>query len=128
MRISDSSSDVCSSDLVLQQRRIEESRPEIERGQQVLAEVGEAPDAIGLHRQLRVVALERKVEVDDAFHEERREDADAAEVQQVHGAVGTDRVVPEMRVAVDDAVVIEGHVRSEEHKSELQSIMRNSYA
>src|SRR3546814_2195191 len=74
-----------------------------------------APDAIGLHRQLRVVALERKVEVDDAFHEERREDADAAEVQQVHGAVGTDRVVPEMRVAVDDAVVIEGHVPGTEH-------------
>src|SRR3546814_4132435 len=119
MRISDWSSDVCSSDLrdpaeaaqflvhlagdlgaveaavvahdllrpVLQQRRIEESRPEIERGQQVLAEVGEAPDAIGLHRQLRVVALERKVEVDDAFHE-----------------------------------------GSEEHTSELQSLMRISYA
>src|SRR3546814_14881857 len=79
---------------VLQQRRIEESRPEIERGQQVLAEVGEAPDAIGLHRQLRVVALERKVEVDDAFHEERREDADAADVQPVPGAGGTERVVP----------------------------------
>src|SRR3546814_5680816 len=74
-----------------------------------------APDAIGLHRQLRVVALERKVEVDDAFHEERREDADAAEVQQVHGAVGTDRVVPEMRE------IGRAH-------SELQSLMRLSYA
>src|SRR3546814_19128009 len=104
MRISDSSSDVCSSDLVLQQRRIEESRPEIERGQQVLAEVGEAPDAIGLHRQLRVVALERKVEVDDAFPVERREEGDGAAVQKLTGAVGPDRGVAGMGCAVDGTV------------------------
>ena len=55
------------------------------------------------------------IEVDDALDESRREDPDAAEIQQVHRVIAGDRVIAEMRVAVDHAVVIERHIPDPEH-------------
>ena len=66
-----------------------------------------APDGIGGGDLLAIVGLEAAIELDDAFHETRRKDADAAVVEEVQpgraAVLLEDRVVAEMRVAVDDA-------------------------
>ena len=49
------------------------------------------------------------------LHEARREHPDAAEIEQVDGAVRRHGVVAEMRVAVDHAVIVERHVPDAEH-------------
>ena len=67
-----------------------------------------------------IAALQRPIKVDDALHEFCLEDADAAEIHEVDGtlvlrALGAHGVVPEMRIAMDDAVFIERHVPGAEH-------------
>src|SRR3546814_8541222 len=102
MRISDWSSDVCSSDLL---RRV----------------------ALGQHLHLLAVDLDVVLA-----------GLDLARVGAVHGII-----LQEVRVRLGGAKVVDGdeldvlalglhggakHERSEEHTSELQSLMRNSYA
>src|SRR3546814_9351182 len=92
MRISDWSSDVCSSDLRARDAEIEYRR-------------GHADDPRD-HRQQRQP------------HDQREADADAAHL----AALPFGKLVRQDR---DEDEVID---RSEEHTSELQSLMRNSYA
>ena len=68
-----------------------------------------------MDRQVFVVVLERVVEVDHALDEGRREHADAAEIEQVDRIVFPRRIVAEMRVAVDHAVIVERHIPGAEH-------------
>ena len=75
----------------------------------------EAPVAVGLDREVAVVALERPVEIDHALDELGPEHADAAEIEQVEVEVVAHRVVAEMRVAVDHGVAVERHVPGAEH-------------
>src|SRR3546814_4487333 len=110
MRISDWSSDVCSSDLhVIGQRDIGLHRrvarnPALGASQRI-AHPAAPEQRIALHRQaVQAQAIERQVEV--RFH------LVADGVAYVAGRV-------------EDTVVGD---RSEEHTSELQSLMRNSYA
>src|SRR2546423_1148955 len=66
-------------------------------------------------RQYLAVVLECEVDADDALVEGRPEYPDAAEIQQVDPIVRPHRVIPEMRIAVDHAVIVERHVPGPEH-------------
>ena len=80
------------------------------------AQVAEAPGLIGMDGQVAVVGAQGVVEVDDPLHEARREDPDAAEIEQVDRIVGRpDRIVPQVRVTVDHPIVVERHVPGTEH-------------
>src|SRR3546814_8246937 len=107
MRISDWSSDVCSSDLIGRSRRGDEGSSELGEASAVVEPPGllvadgrNLEDGRHLRQQRRALARQ---------HRHRRKLA--AGDQGAGGAVR------------------DGHaVRSEEHTSELQSLMRNSYA
>src|SRR3546814_3578682 len=129
MRISDWSSDVCSSDLLVQQR---------DRA------VGDARDALVVQRRLEVVGVDVVVELlhvgDELIAECRAllggrgrpvlpRGGLAVGVERVlrrHPQVLLDPVEPGPVQALGDGVDLA--VRSEEHTSELQSLMRISYA
>src|SRR3546814_9480236 len=109
MRISDWSSDVCSSDLGEggRDRHHQDEDDEVKRGRHLmLAEEerrpGEVGDQLDEEEQQRKAAPFRAARVED--HREREAEADIED--RPHG----------------------GEDRSEEHTSELQSLMRNSYA
>src|SRR3546814_7037683 len=129
MRISDWSSDVCSSDLRVGTRRAEQLLPLVERGQ---AEGGD----VGLEEAHRMRV-------------EGRDDRGAAVILRMMHRAADDRLMPGVEAVeiaerdhpaaqrIGDAIVAveadRGHVtnfprRSEEHTSELQSLMRISYA
>src|SRR3546814_3735295 len=111
MRISDWSSDVCSSDLFPTARRgntMSESAPR-ERDASVREDVGAA-----IEREGREIAGKARSAVHRLARDQR--DAVAGFVSAVVGA------------ATRGAEEIEESGRSEEHTSELQSLMRNSYA
>jgi hypothetical protein len=114
---------------VLEQRLEQEARPDVERIDHRSGQVPEAPGPIGVHGQLLVTVAHRAVEIDHALHQGRREDPQAAEVEQVEAAVGPDRVVAEMGVAVDHAVAEERHVPGAEHgDGEIGALPRRSLA
>src|SRR3546814_6841627 len=109
MRISDWSSDVCSSDLA------------VLHDDEVLAGAG---DAHGLARERRLDARQNLAVAADLI--------DAQAVQALAHRLGR-RIAPAPLGAgdgvADEAIVeVDEHARSEEHTSELQSLMRNSYA
>src|SRR3546814_4887923 len=116
MRISDWSSDVCSSDLVVER---------LEPGE--IAEWITA--AIDLHAQLALAMLRQCLE---ARHQ--AEIIENPQRRRMHG-IAT-KIAQEVAVLFEhqglDAGACEqqaqNHPRSEEHTSELQSLMRNSYA
>src|SRR3546814_6645764 len=112
MRISDWGSDVCSSDLL--RPRLFGRREEL-RG-------GHRPEGVG-----REVAPGAVVPVDILEAAEavvRRRDAE----QRLHAAVPFAGQVVEAHVAGDQRLLQAVAQRSEEHTSELQSLMRISYA
>src|SRR3546814_8307294 len=105
MRISDWSSDVCSSDLVLGLR---------EKIRKVLAELGGDPErSAELHPNFLEALAERDLAELRLGYTEVRAPADGI-VTQLHLEPGE--------------WLEEGDPRSEEHTSELQSLMRISYA
>src|SRR3546814_5439629 len=133
MRISDWSSDVCSSDLQegehVDEVEIEVQRPHHHR---LAHEVGAADHEINALDLLRIIGGQAGEQqyADDAdrqaerarLHEHvddhRDEDADDAHDQE--GA--------EARQVLLGRIAVEAEARSEEHTSELQSLMRISYA
>src|SRR3546814_5430635 len=127
MRISDWSSDVCSSDLArgleAPRRTAEHQRAELEAG----VDVGE--------EDFLVLEVEQGTEPPrggNAAEERRRPlvGGDPRRRQQADDAIGPRQVrgaFDEQAVDVDVAGR-QQRVRSEEHTSELQSLMRNSYA
>src|SRR3546814_4501294 len=110
MRISDWSSDVCSSDLLALAARF--LAAEIIRRH---AQHHEAPVAIGVPDLLQVGVL-------------RGEAALRGGIDQQHGLAAELRHRQRFAVNAGEAEVMGGHARSEEHTSELQSLMRISYA
>src|SRR3546814_5928497 len=131
MRISDWSSDVCSSDLpahrpvgVGQQRgdAARRARSQAELAQRQVADVlrVEAVDILA-----RVDAVDQAGCVGDARQWQLHEDA-------VHGRVGVQAIDQGQQLglagAVGEVMVESMDTRSEEHTSELQSLMRLSYA
>src|SRR3546814_6071079 len=104
MRISDWSSDVCSSDLGI---GLGASRPQVEH----LQEVG-AGHMRGQALDLADAEIDRRLAEVQRLHLR----VDIGDVQQRHVA----EVLRRQQVLLGE--------RSEEHTSELQSLMRNSYA
>src|SRR3546814_3287586 len=131
MRISDWSSDVCSSDLeVLAQDQVDHAADRVgavdRRG------------AVGEHFDALDSGQRDGVEVGTGAGGERRlrgavavdqdQGALAAEAAQVGERAGLGRA-SRLRAELADRVEVGGtQVRSKEHTSELQSLMRNSYA
>ena len=106
---------------VIKQRPVDEPRPDVEDVDQVLGQPAEAPDLVGVDDPRRVIVEQAAIEVDDAADKGRREDADAAIVQQVDAlrravAIGEDGVVAEMRIAMDHAEAAEGRPPGREHR------------
>src|SRR3546814_5456114 len=102
MRISDWSSDVCSSDLPA-----ERALTRFRRGGETAAQrAGDSTRRAANRRRWRDERIAAQRAARGLWHEAQRGEADQA---------GEDHV-------------ISGHEGSEEHTSELQSLMRNSYA
>src|SRR3984893_4658908 len=90
---------------VVQQRSIDEARPDIERVDQFPIEPLEAPSLVGANDEIGVGSQEPMIEIDHPADEFRWEDADAAVIQEIdagwpagHVAHG---VVAEMRISGD---------------------------
>src|SRR3546814_9707145 len=113
MRISDWSSDVCSSDLGRQHQH------RSKRGDAVEREIGER----GHPAQRGVIETGHPLLDDGHEVDEQRLDTDPA--QHVRGDDPAEWIVAAQRVADQHGG---GGDRSEEHTSELQSLMRISYA
>src|SRR3546814_10277544 len=118
MRISDWSSDVCSSDLELQDDMLR------------IAEIIGALAIVSARQLVGAVPLKSKA----TLSERQREcvlwtarGKTAAEVAVILG-IGEVTVVQHLKTARDRYDVHCGQMRSEEHTSELQSLMRISYA
>src|SRR6478609_11619605 len=92
-------------DAIVQQRAVDELRPDVEDVDEVLLQALEAPCLVGVHDAIAVVFEQALVEIDDAAHEARRKDADAAIIQQVDAlwfaALREYRVIAQVRIAVD---------------------------
>ena len=106
---------------IVEQRPVDKARPDVEDVDQVLGQPAKAPDLVGVDDPRLVIVEQAAVEVDDAADEGRREDADAAIVQQVDAlrraiAVGEDSVVAEVRIAMDHAEPAEWRPPRREHR------------
>src|SRR3546814_7292909 len=113
MRISDWSSDVCSSDLA--ERRLARLNGRIEEITAEEARLSERTEAVA-----ETESANAEVEARQLAIEEARELLEMTEAEQT-GKVDAARQAYETIEAEQDR-------RSEEHTSELQSLMRNSYA
>src|SRR3546814_1627051 len=128
MRISDCRSDVCSSDLLARDPGVE--HPEVRQvldhriGPLQLARIDKARKQAGGHRLAVGSDLEQGVDV-DLLSAARCQLTGGARVDDLAVFDDADRK-PRQVVARDG--VVERLVRSEEHTSELQSLMRTSYA
>src|SRR3546814_8453884 len=102
MRISDWSSDVCSSDLRCRERSVRPSRRRPQR-RRPRSNRARSCDELRFGERAQLIEFDPGRTFDEA---------------EARGAVG----------ARKDRQIGYQHVRSEEHTSELQSLMRNSYA
>ena len=68
---------------VIEERRVNKSRPDVERVDQFAGKLAEAPGFVGVHDEIVVVVQQPVIEIDNAAHELRRENADAAVIQQI---------------------------------------------
>src|SRR3546814_8297888 len=124
MRISDWSSDVCSSDLAVFQRVLRPAE-RLERRRQV--DVG--GDIIGLQPQRAAEAWHRILDVAGRLQGDPEVVVDVGQPRPAPDHVAVDRRrVQKVAAAEQRAGVLKRVERSEEHTSELQSLMRISYA
>src|SRR5438045_1662720 len=113
---------------VVEQWAVDKARPAVQDRDHLARQIAETPATVGIDRQRLVVAFERVVEIDHPADETGREYTDAAEIEQVDGAVLGDGVVAEMRVAVNDAVMVEWHVPGPEHAlRDLVSVLQRRF-
>src|SRR5579883_1737604 len=96
---------------IVDQRSIDEARPDVERVDRLALQFDEAPGLVGVDDPRLVLAFQALVQIDDAADKARRENADAAVVEEIDPgdlvAFSGDRVIAEMRVAMNDAVMRE---------------------
>src|SRR3546814_3209140 len=117
MRISDWSSDVCSSDLVIGAQRVAIALDLVLHPRRVADDEAVAHEVVELRREAtgRLIRLAAPACVGLVFVDER-----SAHLVQGRAVIGAD-----INLAADRVIL---GLRSEEHTSELQSLMRNSYA
>src|SRR3546814_7951889 len=122
MRISDWSSDVCSSDLAFEEAIVGLCNFDTDKDRD------RAKEAVGIAR-LRLTTSTAKPNPDIVYVLEHEVDGDGREVIAVYKShdAAIDDIV---KVTENDArkACLQIENRSEEHKSELQSLMRISYA
>src|SRR3546814_2349807 len=137
MRISDWSSDVCSSDLLAGQVELGECPDVLDVRQRALvheagrahrfwrrfARRGQRHDHVQVSGRQRLRGLRGALELPRTDGNSRRAVAAAGDIQSLAQATGRARVVER-----DIEQFGRGLARSEEHTSELQSLMRISYA
>src|SRR5690348_12780086 len=70
-------------DAVIKQWRIDEARPDVEGLNQIARELAETPGFVSVYDQVVLSAQQPVIKVDDATHEFRRKNANAAIVEQV---------------------------------------------
>src|SRR3954451_2425275 len=96
---------------IVQQRSVDEPSPDIEHVDQFAAEPLEAPRLVSMDDESGVVLEQAMVKIDDAADELRREDANAAVIEQIDAGGHTvdveHAVIAEMRIAVDHAETAE---------------------
>src|ERR1700730_11493743 len=96
---------------VVEQRPIDEPRPDVEGIDQLARKTSEPPCLVGMHHQRLITLEEAVVEIDHAADEFRGKDTDTAVVEQVdsvlRAALDENRVIAEMRVAMDHAEAAE---------------------
>src|SRR3546814_5050568 len=137
MRISDWSSDVCSSDLLLAD--LAEDHPEDETRHGIAGPPHEETrDAGDEHHQHVDHQAATGIGADHGHDHDARREMDERDAQQMHDRLGlyppqTENAdIGEEHAGEDDpdqiGAVDENKRRSEEHTSELQSLMRTSYA
>src|SRR3546814_3615175 len=117
MRISDWSSDVCSSDLVGRDQPAAVDRIVADR-RELVRDRGERERAVGRRPQVLAVAETRHDAGEQAVglsYQPRERICDEGQRRRIDGQRG------------GIARILHEHVRSEEHTSELQSLMRISY-
>ena len=100
---------------IFKQWRVDEVCPDVQDIQCLVGQVREAPDRVCGSSAVPVLSPKRFVKLDHAENEGRRENADAAEVEQVHGIVIGDGIIAEMRITMDHAIFIEWHIPCAEH-------------
>src|SRR5471032_3345408 len=92
---------------VVHQRAIDKARPDIERVDQRARESLEAPGLVGMHHPRLLAVSQAPIQIDHAADELRRENADAAIVEEIDAArlarLLEGGVVAEMRITVNDA-------------------------
>src|SRR3546814_5877480 len=125
MRISDWSSDVCSSDLDV--ALLVEARPQLDQRGDRLARLGRLAQRLDDGRVLRG-AIERLLDGDDRRIVGRLAQELHHHVEALVGMVDDEVLGADRREAVAAEVADALRKRSEEHTSELQSLMRISYA
>ncbi len=68
---------------VIEERRINKSRPNIERVDQFAGKPAEAPGFVGVHDEVVVAVQQTVIKVDHALDEFRRKNADATVIQEI---------------------------------------------
>src|SRR6202050_5407240 len=106
---------------VVKERRVDEPRPDVERVDEIAGKPAKTPGLVGVHDEIVLAMQETVIKIDDALHEFRRKNPDAAVVEQVYasGSAVTlkDRIVAEVWVAVNDTEPAERKPPSGEHGS-----------
>src|SRR5262249_55912873 len=104
----------------VKQRRIDETRPDIERLDQIARQLAESPSLVSIHDQIVLASQQPMVKVDDAADEFRRKNANAAVVQKINAArravAEENSIVAEMRIAVDHAEAAEREPPGGKHR------------
>src|SRR5215469_3873259 len=105
---------------VVEQWCVDKARPDIERLNEVARQIAKTPGLVGMDDQVVLAAQKAVIKIDDAAHEFRRENTDAAVVQEidpgrraVEHAYG---VIAKMWIAVDHAETAEREPPSSEHR------------
>ena len=101
---------------VLQQRLVQKPCPFAQHLDLLVAEIVEPPRDIGLARLVVVGVAHRLIQFQHAANEFRREHPDNPEIEQIHRAIRPDLIIAEMRVAMDDAVMIKRHIPGAEQR------------
>ena len=112
---------------VIQQRFIKEARPKVQHFHGFALQILEAPDTIGFSRLVEIPIAHGFIKHDHAAHEARIENPHHAEIKQIDPEaiiirqVRAHLVIPQMRVAMDHTIAIEGHIPGAEQGAGIGS-------
>src|SRR5262249_29692074 len=68
---------------IIEQRRVNEARPNVQDVDDLAAEPTKAPSLVSMHYEICIALEQPGVEINDAAHELRGKDTDAAIIEQI---------------------------------------------